>query len=51
MDQEDHPNLRVNVHPDEPDHSQPSSQRTLLAKQEREAGGGAAVNPERKGSM
>ncbi|EXJ57299.1 hypothetical protein A1O7_07646 [Cladophialophora yegresii CBS 114405] len=52
MNQEDHPNLRYSVHPDEPDHSKPSSQRTLSAKEEREAKDGVpTTEPQRKVSL
>jgi hypothetical protein len=52
MNEEDHPNLRVQVHPDEPDHSKPSSVRTLSIKQEREAKDGVpTTEPKRKASL
>ncbi|KIY03715.1 uncharacterized protein Z520_00406 [Fonsecaea multimorphosa CBS 102226] len=39
MNREGHPNLKFDVDPLEPDHSLPPSQRTLYAKQDREAKG------------
>jgi hypothetical protein len=38
---------KYEIHPDEPDHSQPSGHRTMMAKQEREdREGGPVQRPE-----
>lgn len=51
MNEENHPNLKIEVHPEEPDHSLPASYRDLKRKEEHEAKGGPVHESERTGSI